>query len=134
MGGVAQAPNCSLPINCYPLPLSPSFFQVVLLDMQHVMVMDVSGLEVMEEQYKGLARAGKKLVLCGLSGQPLRMLSRAGFLDHVGRANICRGVEEAVDRAEHLLQWVVPPELIANNAVTFLEKAAPVSAVVPGRE
>lgn len=28
--------------------------------------------------------AGKALVLCGLTRQPLRMLSRAGFLDEVG--------------------------------------------------
>ena len=53
--------------------------QVVLLDMSHVSVVDVSGLEVMEEQFKGLSAAGKQLVLCGLSRQPLRMLSRCIF-------------------------------------------------------
>ena len=49
---------------------------MVLLDLSHVSVIDVSGLEVMEEQFKGLGAAGKKLVLCGLSRQPLRMLSK----------------------------------------------------------
>ncbi len=101
--------------------------RVVLLDMSHVSVVDVSGLEVMEEQLHGLTKNGKVgiffgglhsirwspisssspviqvLVLCGLSRQPLRMLSRAGFLDEVGRDNVCRGVEQALKRTEEIL-------------------------------
>ena len=58
--------------------------QVICLDMAHVSVVDVSGLEVLEEQLERLSHAGKALVVCGLSRQPLRMMARAGFLDQVG--------------------------------------------------
>ena len=55
----------------------------MVLDMSHVSVLDVSGLEVMEEEYHKLRKGGKHLVLCGLTRQPLRMMCRAGFLDLV---------------------------------------------------
>jgi anti-anti-sigma factor len=60
--------------------------ECVVLSMAHVSSVDVSGLEVLQEQHKRLTQAGKGLVLCGLTRQPLRMLSRAGFLDEVSGA------------------------------------------------
>jgi hypothetical protein len=74
----------------------------VILDLSHVNVIDVSGLEVMEEQLRGFKMAGKQLLLCGVSRQPLRMLSRAGFLDEVGRHNVCRSIVEALRTAERV--------------------------------
>lgn len=56
--------------------------------MSHVNAVDVSGLELLEEAQRHLATAGKALVLCGLTRQPLRMMARAGFLDVVG-ACVC---------------------------------------------
>ncbi len=50
---------------------------------------DVSGLELLEEAQRHLAAAGKGLVLCGLTRQPLRMMARAGFLDVVGWVCMC---------------------------------------------
>lgn len=70
--------------------------------------MDVSGLEVMEEQAKRLHRAGKQIVLCGLCRQPLRMLSRAGFLDEVGRSNVCRNLQQALARVAELAEGAPP--------------------------
>ncbi|EFJ41903.1 hypothetical protein VOLCADRAFT_98158 [Volvox carteri f. nagariensis] len=55
--------------------------QVLVLNMSHVSVVDVSGLELLEEVHRRLWEAGKTLVLCGLTRQPLRMMARAGFLD-----------------------------------------------------
>ncbi|GFR44603.1 hypothetical protein Agub_g5886 [Astrephomene gubernaculifera] len=73
--------------------------QVLVLNMSHVSVVDVSGLELLEEAHRSLHKAGKTLVLCGLTRQPLRMMARAGFLDVAGRENVCRNVESALNRA-----------------------------------
>ncbi|KAG2429652.1 hypothetical protein HYH02_013991 [Chlamydomonas schloesseri] len=73
--------------------------QVLVLNLSRVPVVDVSGLEVLEDAAAELERAGKGLVVCGLTRQPLRMMARAGFLDMVGRENVCRGVQSALDRA-----------------------------------
>ena len=54
-----------------------------MLNLSRVPVVDVSGLEVLEESAAELERAGKGLVVCGLTRQPLRMMARAGFLDMV---------------------------------------------------
>ncbi|KAG2501167.1 hypothetical protein HYH03_000982 [Edaphochlamys debaryana] len=73
--------------------------QVLVLNLSRVSVVDVSGLEVLEGALAQLEGAGKGLVMCGLTRQPLRMMARAGFLDEVGRENVCRSVEVALDRA-----------------------------------
>ncbi|GLC69680.1 hypothetical protein PLESTF_000863900 [Pleodorina starrii] len=73
--------------------------QVLVLNMSHVSVVDVSGLELLEEVHRRLEQAGKTLVLCGLTRQPLRMMARAGFLDEAGRENVCRSVDAAFARA-----------------------------------
>ncbi|KXZ47557.1 hypothetical protein GPECTOR_34g716 [Gonium pectorale] len=77
--------------------------QVLVLNMSHVNVVDVSGLEVLEEALRRLDEDGKMLVLCGLTRQPLRMMARAGFLDQVGRENVCRNVEAALARASAIV-------------------------------
>ena len=85
--------------------------------MSHVSVIDVSGLEVMEEQHSKLHAKGKQLVVCGLSRQPLRVLSKSRYLDQIGRANVCRSAEEALNRAKELLRQGAF-NAVANNAVT----------------
>ena len=109
-----------------------------MLDVSHVSVVDVSGLEVMEEQYAKLYTKGKQLVLCGLSRQPLRVLSKSGFLDHIGRANVCRSADEAVYRARELLRQnpTTANGEVSNNVKVIpalsLGKAAARRQQVPG--
>ena len=103
--------------------------------MSHVSVIDVSGLEVMEEQHSKLHAKGKKLVICGLSRQPLRVLSKSRYLDQIGRANVCRSAEEALYRAKELLRQEASNG-VANNAVTstFLRSASGQTAPEEGRK
>ena len=76
---------------------------VVVLDMSNVTVIDSSGLEVIEEQLKRLKVAGKHLLVCG---QPLRTLERAGFVEHLGRADVFRSSRDALVAAARLVsKW-----------------------------
>ena len=61
----------------------------MVLDLSHVSTLDASGIEVMEDEHKKLRKGGKHLILCGLTRQPLRILSRAGFLDLVRALLLC---------------------------------------------
>ncbi|PNH02451.1 putative sulfate transporter yvdB [Tetrabaena socialis] len=92
------------------VPAGVVYVEVLVLNLSRVPVVDVSGLEVLEGAAATLAGVGKRLVLCGLTRQPLRMMARAGFLDQaraagggdkgrVGRENVCRSVEAALERA-----------------------------------
>ena len=80
-----------------------SSLRCIILDLSHVSVVDASGLEVLEEQLERLRKQKIQLVLTGLSRQPLKMLSRSGFLDHLDRRNVVRTLEEAVSKASGLV-------------------------------
>ncbi|PNH02452.1 putative sulfate transporter yvdB, partial [Tetrabaena socialis] len=122
---------------------------VLVLNLSRVPVVDVSGLEVLEGAAATLAGVGKRLVLCGLTRQPLRMMARAGFLDQapsssrscrpdtrakghlgeVGRENVCRSVEAALERAATVVaaKRARRAALAAAGALTTAAAAADVS-------
>jgi SulP family sulfate permease len=54
--------------------------RVLLLDCSRLLVVDVTGLEALQEAAHSLHAAGKSLVLAGLQQQPHAALSSAGFL------------------------------------------------------
>jgi SulP family sulfate permease len=70
--------------------------------------MDVTGLNALEDLYERLHRRGKQLILSGPHTQPLFMMDKAGFLDRLGKENICANIELSLDRAREILG--LPPE------------------------
>jgi SulP family sulfate permease len=76
---------------------------VLILRMRQVLAMDATGLEALDDFAKRLRHRGKHLILCGPHSQPLFAMERAGFLDWVGRDNVCADVEESIKRATSLL-------------------------------
>ena len=61
-----------------------------------------TGLRAVEELAETLHRSGRHLVLCGARHQPASLIARADFHWHVGDANICRNLEEALTRARDI--------------------------------
>jgi SulP family sulfate permease len=76
---------------------------VLILRMRQVLAMDATGLEALEDFAKRLRHRGKHLILCGPHSQPLFAMDRHGFLDWLGRDNICADVETSEKRASELL-------------------------------
>jgi SulP family sulfate permease len=64
---------------CDP-PAGACAARVLLLDCSRLLVVDVTGLEALQEAAHSLDAAGKSLVLAGLQQQPHAALSSAGFL------------------------------------------------------
>ena len=51
-----------------------------------------------------LQKKRKHLILCGPHAQPLFALERAGFMDRLGRENVCADVDSSLERAREILQ------------------------------
>jgi len=76
---------------------------ILIIRMRHVVAMDATGLNALEDLYERLHRKGKHLILSGPHTQPLLVMENAGFLDEIGRENVCPHVEAALARANEIL-------------------------------
>lgn len=76
---------------------------VLILRMRKVLAMDATGLNALEDLYERLHRRGKHVILSGPHTQPLFMMDKAGFLDRLGRENVCANIELSLERAREIL-------------------------------
>jgi SulP family sulfate permease len=77
--------------------------EVLILRMRKVVAMDATGLNALEDLYERLHRKGKHLVLSAPHTHPLMVMEKAGFLDRIGRENVCPHVDAALARACEIL-------------------------------
>jgi SulP family sulfate permease len=85
--------------------------EVLILRMRKVLAMDVTGLNALEDLYERLRRHNKHLVLSGPHTQPLFMMDKAGFLDRLGKENVCANIDLALARSREILSQSVTPEM-----------------------
>jgi SulP family sulfate permease len=76
---------------------------VLILRMRKIVAMDATGLNALEDLYERLHRKGKHLVLSGPHMQPLFLMEKAGFLERIGRENVCPHIEAALARSRVIL-------------------------------
>jgi len=76
---------------------------VLILRMRKVIAMDATGLNALEDLYERLHRKGKHLLLSAPHTNPLMVMEKAGFLDRLGRENICPHIDAALARAREIL-------------------------------
>jgi len=86
--------------------------EVLILGMRKVLAMDATGLNALEDLYERLHRRKKRLILSGPHTQPLFMMDKAGFLDQLGRENICVDLEHSLERAREMLG--LPPAVVSD--------------------
>ncbi len=75
---------------------------VLILRMRKVFAMDATGLNALENLFDRLQSKGKALVLSGPHAQPLMVMEKAGFIEKVGRANVCPHIDAALERAREI--------------------------------
>ncbi len=83
--------------------------EVLILRMRKVLAMDATGLNALEDLYERLRAHGKQLLLSGPHAQPLFMMDKAGFLDRLGKENVCATIELSLARSREILG--LPPAL-----------------------
>jgi SulP family sulfate permease len=76
--------------------------EIVVLRLRNMTALDGTGLQAIEQLAATLHGSGRHLLLCGARRQPAAVMARAGFHDHVGDANVCAHVEDALRRAHEL--------------------------------
>jgi SulP family sulfate permease len=77
--------------------------EVLILRMRDVLALDATGLDALEDLLEKLRIDRKELILCGPHSQPLFALTRAGFLEKIGRENVCGDMDASLARARQLL-------------------------------
>ena len=88
--------------------------EVLILRMRKVLAMDATGLNALEDLHGKLRARGKRLILSGPHAQPLLVMDKAGFLDQIGRENICANIDCALDRARQILHEKSPTTKASN--------------------
>lgn len=75
---------------------------IVILRLRNMTALDGSGLGALEDLADALHASGRTLILCGARQQPARLMEKAEFHAHVGDANICADLDQALARAREL--------------------------------
>jgi SulP family sulfate permease len=76
--------------------------EILILRMRKVLAMDATGLNSLEDLHEKLRRKGKHLILSGPHTQPLLVMDKAGFLDRIGKDNVCAHIDAALQRAREI--------------------------------
>ena len=81
-------------VEALPAQLPPGT-RCVVLDMHRLISMDTSGLDALEQFHRTLQRQGQALVLANVNPQPLSLMKRSGFEEHLGAECIVPTLAEA---------------------------------------
>jgi SulP family sulfate permease len=76
--------------------------EIIILRLRNMTALDATGLRAFEELAQALQQSGRQLLLCGARHQPAGLIARADFQRHIGGANICANVADALRRAREI--------------------------------
>ena len=75
---------------------------VLIFRMRNVPVMDISGVEALEEILETCKKRNLTLILSHVNEQPYHAMEKAGFVEKIGAENICENIDASLERAEKL--------------------------------
>jgi len=85
---------------------------MVILRLRNMTAIDATGLGAIRELADRIHSSGRQLLLCGAREQPAQLMKQAEFERHVGAANICASITDALARAAELRQSQTPTGLL----------------------
>lgn len=68
----------------------------VILDLEKVIHLDTTGLDILRTFHRTLDRRGAVLILCDLNAQPASLIRRSGFADAIGEQRIAGNLTDAL--------------------------------------
>ncbi len=77
--------------------------KILIIRMRHVVAIDATGLQIMEELLAGTRKRGATLMLSAVASQPVAAMRQSGFLGRLGEENIADNIYDALDRAKAIL-------------------------------
>ena len=75
---------------------------VLCIRMRNVPAIDATGVEELKNIVKRCEKQGIKVVFSHVNEQPMRAMTKAGFVEKVGKKNFCSHIDTALVRAEAL--------------------------------
>jgi len=92
--------------------------EILILRVRKVLAIDATGLQALEDLNLKLKKKGKHLILSAPHTQPLAVMEMSGFVDRLGRENLCPHIDAALDRARVILG--LPAVTVAPDATEAL--------------
>jgi SulP family sulfate permease len=106
--------------------------RVLVLDLEDMPAMDVSGLVAFESAITRVQKMGTFVLICGLQAQPRSILEKAGIADTPEKLKLCASVEEALKLARERSMESLPqpsaPQPPAPSQTAPVETAPPETA------
>jgi SulP family sulfate permease len=78
--------------------------KVLIIKMSTVPAMDATAFHSLETLHALCKKRNTKLILMGLQDQPYNVLSKYGFINTIGKENICRTINKSIRRANYILE------------------------------
>jgi SulP family sulfate permease len=72
---------------------------IVVFRLRNMTAIDATGLRALEDVTARLHASGRTVILCGARDQPRAVMENAGFVDSLGRENVCANIDDALARA-----------------------------------
>jgi len=76
--------------------------RIVILELHQLITMDTTGLDGLTSMLHTLDLHHSQLLICGANPQPLGLMRRAGFIDHIGAENCLPDLKSAILRAHEI--------------------------------
>ncbi len=96
--------------------------EVLILRVRKVLAMDATGLQALEDLRVKLHAKGKHLVLSAPHTQPMLVMTNSGFIDRLGKENVCPDVTAALARAREILGLPAVMELAEPHEALHSER------------
>lgn len=77
---------------------------VLIIRIRNVPAIDATGLHVLEELHHKCRRQKTQLIFSGVTKQPMSVFRQSGFLDEVGPKNFCPSIDDALARAQSIIE------------------------------
>lgn len=74
----------------------------LILRMRSVGAIDATALHHLEQLYKECEKKKVRLILSHVNEQPMSVMDKAGFIEKLGRDNLCGHIDDAIKRAQDL--------------------------------
>jgi sulfate permease, SulP family len=79
--------------------------QVIIIRMRHVPAMDATALHALKNMVKKCRKLHKTLILSGVQEQPLKVLTKAGFIDLIGENQLKPTIYDAIEYGNQLVNF-----------------------------
>ncbi len=78
--------------------------KVLVLRMRSVPAIDATGIHSFESIIRTCEKNGTTLIMSHVNEQPMKVLKKSGMYKKIGKENICKNIDAALERAEEILK------------------------------